>query len=237
MRDPLPQDFWLNELSRTDNYNRWVFDTIAPFIRGRVLEIGCGIGTYSKLIAPMADHVDAVEIDSSFADRARLRLRDAGNVTVHAADFFDIEFEKPFETVVMLDVLEHILDDIGALRRIGRMLSPNGLLVAKVPALPRLYGTMDEAVGHHRRYSKELLTRTVASAGMTPKVMKSMNMPGILGWWINGRLRSHPHPGKSQVRLFERITPAVRALESVVGVPFGLSLILVAGRDQASAVA
>jgi hypothetical protein len=127
-----------------------------------------------------------------------------------------------------LNVLEHIQDDRLALRHMREVLAPGGHLVLIVPAHGWLYGTMDSAIGHFRRYDKAMLDRTMRQCGFTPIVQRHMNVLGSLGWFVNGRLLRMRVPPSGQLRLINRVTPILQTLERWVPPLFGLSLIMVA---------
>ena len=222
------QSYWLNQLANATNYNRWVFDSISSEVSGNVLEIGCGIGTFTRWIASQANHVDAIEIDPESAREASANLTGFQNVTVLEGDFLDFDAAASYDTVIMLDVLEHIQDDAKVLRKITQLLSPQGKFVAKVPAMPSLFGSMDRAVGHHRRYSRRGIMDLLERSELRPTRLWFMNVPGIFAWWLNGRLLRRVHPEGGQVRIFECLTPIIRRFEKVVPLPFGLSLVLIA---------
>jgi 2-polyprenyl-3-methyl-5-hydroxy-6-metoxy-1,4-benzoquinol methylase len=137
------QALWLERLEEAANFTRWVGDEIRPFIRGRVLEVGCGSGTYTQLFAQWADAVVAVDIDPSFAAATARRFANSPKVEVQQADAQRLPNMGSFDTIVMLDVLEHIEDDVGTLAALRGMLNEKGSIVLKIPALPQLYGALD----------------------------------------------------------------------------------------------
>lgn len=223
-----PQALWLKQLGDADRYTKWMFDLIAKQVRGHVLEVGCGVGTYTKMLSPLASGVVAIDISPTFADEARLSTAELGNVEVLHEDFNTLDQTKKFDAVVLLDVIEHLEDDSAALKNANSLLAPEGRVIIKVPALPWIFGRMDEAVGHFRRYSKKTITELLVESGFNLKEVRFVNLPGIAGWWINGRLRSRENPEAGQVDLFNRMVPLIRCLESVVSPPIGLSLIAIA---------
>lgn len=228
-----PQTFWLENLKLADNYNNWIFSQIAPHLGRSVLEVGCGNGNFTVLLAEYCDRVMAVDIDASYIDQARSRLAHKPGVEVLQADATDaaqIKARSQFDSVVMLDVLEHIQDDVQLLRSLGQYLQPHGKLVVKVPALEWLYSPMDSAIGHYRRYSKNKLGETFAAAGFSDLQIWYFNLAGIPGWWLNGRVLRRTTPGTGQVGLFNKLVPLFQSMESRMPVPAGLSLYAVGTR-------
>jgi len=219
------QALWLERLDEAGNFTRWVGEAIRPFVRGRVLEIGCGTGTYTQFLAGWVDEVIAVEIEREFAEAARQRFAGRPGVRVIEADARKLPELGRFDTVVMLDVLEHIENEVGMLAILGERLSEEGRLVLKVPALHCLYGSLDAAIGHHRRYSRSSLAAAAERAGLMLADCRPFNMAAAPGWWLNGRLLRRTHPPETQLRLYDRLVPAFRLLDRLTGPPVGASLI------------
>jgi 2-polyprenyl-3-methyl-5-hydroxy-6-metoxy-1,4-benzoquinol methylase len=222
------QTFWLENLKLADNYNNWIFSQILPHLGNSVMEVGCGNGNFTVLLAEHCDRAMAIDIDTSYVAQAKDRLAHKPNVNVIQADITQSHWRSPcdsvFDSVVMLDVLEHMQDDVGLLRSLCDYLQPHGKLVVKVPALEWLYSPMDREIGHYRRYSKTKLSQTFNAAGFTNPSIWYFNMAGIPGWWLNGKVLGRTTPGTEQVGLFNKLVPLFRSMESVLPVPIGLSL-------------
>jgi SAM-dependent methyltransferase len=140
-----------------------------------------------------------------------------------------------FDTIVCINVLEHVRDDAGALRRLAAMLAPGGALALLVPAHPALYGAYDRLDGHFRRYTRAGLRRLLEAAGLRVRRLHFLNAPGAVGWWVQYRLLRRAVHGPAQFGAMNRILPWVRALESRLHPPFGLSLVAVAERGAPDA--
>ena len=227
------QDFWLANLGEAGQFNRWVFDSIAPYLSGNVLEVGCGTGTFTALMLAAGHNVTAVDINPSYVDRAKSRFSGHTGATIVQGDATRMIWTTAFDTVVLLDVLEHIEDDVEFLKRLGRCLRPGGRLLVKVPAGEWLYSPMDAAIGHFRRYTKRNLRRAFAAAGFDVCHQRYFNAAGVLGWWLNGRVLERTTPPQEQIGLFERIVPVLRAMERLAR-PVGLSIIASATTGRAS---
>jgi SAM-dependent methyltransferase len=223
---------WLERLEEAANFTRWVTDEIRPFLRGRALEIGCGTGTYTELLADRCEEVVAVDIDPAFAARTRARFKGQPRVRVIEGDARLLPELGSFDTILMLDVLEHIADDVATLRSLRDRLSNDGRLVLKVPASPALYGTLDAAIGHHRRYSRRALAHAAAEAGLELIACRPFNLAAAPGWWLNGRVLKRTHPPHTQLRLYDRLVPLFRAVDRLTGPPLGTSWIAAARRRQ-----
>jgi SAM-dependent methyltransferase len=130
------------------------------------------------------------------------------------------------DTVVALNVVEHIEDDVGALTTIRQLLVPGGRAVILVPAMDQLYGTLDKELGHFRRYTRRRLATAFENAGLRLISMKWFNRVGTFGWWLNARLRSRRRIPLQQLKTFDHFVPLLQ-LERFLPLPFGQSLIAV----------
>jgi SAM-dependent methyltransferase len=133
------------------------------------------------------------------------------------------------DTVVALNVIEHIAEDVEALRSIASMLRPGGHVVILVPAMPALFGSLDEELGHHRRYTRRSLSERIAAAGFQVKCSFYFNILGMLGWWVNARLRKVPRIPLAQLGYFEKLVPVLR-MEDYLPLPCGQSVIAIGAR-------
>jgi len=236
--DTAVQDFWLQNLSKADAFTRWVVDEMSPWLGARILEVGCGIGTYTAEIASGARHVVAMDMEHAFVTDAARRLSGRPNVQLICGDATQANLpelgDRAFDTVVLLDVLEHIEDDVGLLARLSAKLRPGGHLILKVPAMPSLYSPMDQAIGHWRRYHRRSLTAAFAGAGLEVVRIWSFNAAAVPAWWWNGRVRRHRSPPREQVALYNRLVPILRPLDRWARLFCGVSLFGVARRPTAS---
>ncbi len=232
MSEATPQDFWLDHLASAGKFNAWVFDNFKDALGENVLEIGCGSGNFTSLIARQSPRVTAVDIHEPYVATAQRRLASFPGVQVICDDATTRQWDETFDTVVLLDVLEHIENDVSFLRSLAKCLRPGGRLILKVPAAPWLYSPMDQAIGHHRRYDRDSLARSVREAGLEATRQTHFNMAGMLGWWLNGKVLKRVTPPAEQLDLFERLVPAFQLFENVIPLPIGLSLIAVCVRPM-----
>ena len=222
------QGLWLNQLKAATHYNQWIFSQIQPYIKGHTLEVGCGIGTFTEPMAHVCSQVLAVDLNETYVQQARDRLSHCSNLQIRTADATQLQGNQTFDTIVMLDVLEHIEDDVGVLWQLGQCLAPNGTLILKVPAFNALYNSMDEAVDHYRRYTQASLQEVLKMASFMPVEMWYFNMAGIPGWWLNGTVLRQRTPVGQQVGWFDRCVPLFQSIESYIRCPVGLSLVAIA---------
>ena len=162
----------------------------------------------------------------------RERLGGRPEVTVQTLDLpGEVTIGAPVDSVVAINVLEHLEDDVGTLRDLRGVVVPGGTVVLLVPGYPALYGEFDRAVGHLRRYTPATLRRAVETAGLRVEVLRPVNLLGGLAWWAALRVGGRTRPTPVLVKLHDRfIVPLVRLSERLVEPPFGQSVICVASR-------
>jgi SAM-dependent methyltransferase len=214
------------------NYNAWLGKRLRAHLGKRVLEVGAGIGTITREILPGCELVIALEAEQLYA--ARLDEAFQGNPrvrTLHSrveeTDWAGLSNER-LDSVLLSNVLEHIEDDASALRNFRTALPRGGTIVILVPALPVLFGTLDEAVGHYRRYMPTSLRQVIEENGFCLEHLEWMNLLGIPGWLLNGRVLRRRIIPVGQLRVYDRVAPLLARLESMVRLPLGMSLLAVA---------
>lgn len=226
----------LEIMSAAPRYNAWQYELIAPYLGKRVLEVGSGIGNISgHIVAHSRQLVVLTDTDEWYRERLRARFEGREEVAVATLTLPDDEAPMRFashdlDTVVALNVVEHIPDDVGALRTMGRMVRPAGRVVVLVPALEGLFGSLDRELQHQRRYTRRSLRSVMESAGLRVDVLRWFNRVGTVGWWWNARVRRAPRIPVDQLRAFDSLVPLLR-FERYLPLPFGQSLIAVGVRE------
>ncbi len=219
----------LEFLASVKNYNHWMARTLAPFVGERVLELGCGTGNVLEFFL-LRERLFGIDLDPNMVDYCRERFRAHTNCRFACADVLAEEVALDFtpDTVVSLNVLEHVEDDRSLLRWKFERLDRGGRLVALVPAHPAIYGELDAAAGHHRRYTKSELVAKVEGAGLRVTQCFYFNAVGFFGWGLNARLlRRRELPTQQALFYDNHVVPLQSWLEGIVRPPFGQSLIVV----------
>ncbi len=218
-------------MAAAPRYNRWMFDRLRPWVGRRVLEIGAGIGNMSAFLVDQTRVERVVLTDTEPDYLGRLRERFAGRLHVSVAELRlpavspSLAAER-LDTVVCLNVLEHIEDDRASLRAMHDLLQPGGRLVLLVPSLRALYGTLDEALGHFRRYVPAELSEKLGAAGFRIRHLEYFNLAGVPGWWVAGRVLRRRLIPTGALRWYEALVPLFR-LERLLPWRIGQSLIAI----------
>lgn len=212
-------------------YNAWLGRKLSRHLGRRVLEVGAGIGTITKEIARGRELVVALEVDRFYYDRLVNLFAGMPQVRpvlsgVEQADW-DRLADENLDSIVLSNVLEHIADDKAALANFRRVLKAGGRVVCLAPAIPALFGSMDRAVGHYRRYTAEALSGLFEDCGFRVKVMEPMNVLGIPGWFINGRILGRRGVPPLQLRAYDLFSPLVAMAEERFHPSIGMSLLAV----------
>jgi glycosyltransferase involved in cell wall biosynthesis/phospholipid N-methyltransferase len=219
----------LGRLARAPRFNAWMADTIRPHCGKRILEIGSGTGNLTRRLVPRDAYV-ASDVNPLYLHTLQRLTYDRPYLDVTLTDVTQgASFPKipgGFDTVVCLNVIEHVEDDRGALANILGVLAPEGKAIVLVPNGPDLFGTLDEVLGHKRRYTEASLRALAAEAGFEVQEVLSFNRVGTPAWWLNGKLLKRRHFGLAQIATLNLLTPVFRRIDRAL--PFRpLSLIAV----------
>jgi SAM-dependent methyltransferase len=220
----------LEHLKEARGLTDWMFDQFEENVHGRVLEVGAGIGTFSErlLTKPvdelllMEPHGPCVEIlEDEFSKNPKVRV-----LAEALPDAPSLQREREsIDFILCQNVLEHIEDDAASLAAMAETLKPGGRLGLLVPAHPRLYGPLDAAYGHVRRYTKPLVRERVLAAGLEVDDVYAFNLLGIPGWWVQNRRGSAAEISSRSLRAYELLLRAWKPVERRRRPPWGLSVI------------
>jgi glycosyltransferase involved in cell wall biosynthesis len=222
----------LERLNRAPRFTSWMADVIRPYIGNRVLEVGAGTGNMSAHLMPRSIYW-ATDVNPHYLDylvtlqATRPYMRVA---YTNAIDRESFPTGQAFDTVVCLNVVEHIADDVAALRNIWNSLSDGGCAIILVPCGPSLYGTLDEVLGHFRRYTKASLVNVCEEAGFRVDRVLKFNRPGVPAWWLNARILRKRTFALGQIRMLNFLTPIFRIVDPMLPLP-SLSLIAILRKE------
>ncbi|MQA83129.1 MAG: methyltransferase [Streptosporangiales bacterium] len=209
-------------------YRRYQFDLISPHCGRSILEVGAGVGEFSaqftdreRLVLTDVDPIAVDEMGKRFADRSEI---EACQLDLDGSLELDGE---PVESVVAINVLEHIEDDVAALKSLARLVVPGGTIVLWVPAYQTLYGDFDRKVGHVRRYTPATMRGAVEAAGLTTRVCRPVNFLGGLAWWLAVRIGGTGSPRPGMVAVYDRLVVPVTRIVDRLRPPFGQTVLCV----------
>jgi glycosyltransferase involved in cell wall biosynthesis len=199
----------LHALSAAPRFNRWMADTIRPYVGQRVLEIGSGIGNLSRALLPGRKRYVATDINPEHLARLGARFPHRLNLEAHFCDLTHPEDFEPFansmDTVICLNVLEHVENDPLGLANIFSVLDHGGRAIVLVPEGMGVFGTIDVALGHFRRYSEEELSKKMEGAGFQVERILRFNRVSRFPWYVSGRILKRTSLDWNQMQLYDRL--------------------------------
>lgn len=218
----------LGRLNRAPHFINWMAGVIRPYVGEKVLEIGAGTGNLTLQLVPRrlywASDINPLyltNLENLGVNRPYMRV---GYTDGQKGDSFPKG--QKFDTVICLNVVEHLADDAAALNNIREVLEEHGRAIILVPCGPWLFGSLDEVLGHQRRYTRKQLTDLAEHAGFHLETMLEFNRIGVIAWWINACLLRRRTFGFSQIKLLNLLSPLFRVLDDVLPLP-PLSLIAI----------
>ena len=225
----------LERMNRAPKFTAWMADVVRPYVGRRVMEIGAGTGNMSVHLMPRSVYW-ATDVNSHYlaylnnlaATRPYMRV-----AHTNAMEGKSYPATQTFDTVVALNVVEHLEDDIGALQNMRAVLEEGGHAIVLVPCGPWLFGSLDEVLGHYRRYTKERLVEVSKQAGFEVEEILKFNRPGVPAWWWNGRVLRRRTFALGQIRLLNFLTGFFRRIDPVLPLP-PLSLIAILRKPPAA---
>ncbi len=222
----------LRRLSKLAPYNAWLHSRIDHYIGSRILEVGSGVGNQTRFFSEK-ERVVASDIEPHYLRELRAKFEKRDNIRIASFEFplknrdRDDLLSERLDTIVCMNVLEHIEDDRGTLSDFARVLQPGGRMALLVPAGPAIYGTLDVYLRHFRRYGLEDLRKLVLESGFVIDDIRYLNRPGVLGWWLNSKVLRRRVLPSGQLRAFKWLMPLLK-LEEKNPPSFGLSLLVLA---------
>ncbi|HLL99864.1 MAG TPA: methyltransferase domain-containing protein [Pyrinomonadaceae bacterium] len=225
----------LEAMSFAVNYHRWILDEFKNFLGKNVVEVGAGSGSFSEMVLDTKPETLALVEPSDMYKNLKENVSANGGDT--KIDFYNAVFaavkeeitakQKP-DSIIYVNVLEHIEDDRQELKLIYDSLKEGGRCFLFVPALMALYGEFDRKLGHFRRYTKKELEQKSQAAGFKILKSKYFDFAGVIPWYINYRLLKSESMGSGAVSLYDKaVVPVFRKIESMVNVPVGKNVLLI----------
>lgn len=225
----------LSVIEKADKFNYWMFETIKPHCKGKILEIGSGLGNISQFFLKENFNIILSDIRDNYCEVLRTKFEKVKqNVEVVNIDLvdpsFDVKYSKylgTFDTVFALNVVEHIENDGLALINIYKLLKKEGVVIILVPAYQALYNGIDKSLEHYKRYNQKMTDRVVSQAGFKIVHRQYFNAMGILAWFISGKLQKNDTIPEGQMGLYNKLVPIFRIIDKIIFNKIGLSNISV----------
>jgi SAM-dependent methyltransferase len=226
--EPAYQHRVLESLASAQNYIAWLASLARPYLGDDPIEIGAGAGDYAEAwLRSGVERLALSEADPHLLDELGTRFAGDARVTVQALDVTTSP-ERSHSAAVAFNVLEHIADDVGALRSARKLVRPGGAILMLVPAFGFAMSRFDADIGHHRRYTKATLGNAYRDAGIEVERLAYVNAPGLLGWIVAMKwLRREPGEGVLLRAWDSLVVPVARRVEEIKAPPFGQSLLAV----------
>ncbi len=218
----------LESMSQAIWYNQWTLKLFIKYLRGSILEVGCGIGNFTKTLTKYGQ-VTSIDINKDYLDSTKQLVKGKaliGYGNIEKGDYFFKD--KKFDTVICLNVLEHIKDDQKVLKNLNKLIRTGGLLILLVPAHKSLFSEIDKAIGHYRRYHKDKLLKDIKHAGFNILKSRRLNFLGAIGWFWAGKILRQKTVDIKNIKIFNLFAPIFLSLEGLLEPPIGTSLLIIA---------
>ncbi len=217
----------LEVMSTANWYNRWVLDYLGKKVRGNILEVGAGIGNFSKLLRRRGN-VTAIDIYPDYIQKLTKHSSIlAGYGNIESGKYF-FNSNKRFDTLICFNVLEHIKDDAKAIRNMFKLLDSGCSLIVIVPAHQLLLSHFDREIGHFRRYNTKHLSDMLRKAGFRKITVRYINWWAAIGWFVFLKISRRKSLPKNPVGIFEKFAKYLLWPEKFIKLPFGLSVLAIA---------
>jgi len=227
----------LEALAEADNYYSWILEQFRPFLGQHVVEVGAGLGTFAQRLhdSGAPDRMTLFEPDPGLSASLAERFAGRPEVSVYPTVFDAEALATPADAIVLVNVLEHIEEHDAFARAAFDALRPGGAMAVFVPALPVLYGSLDRAFDHYRRYTHASMRRLLTETGFEVRRLRYMNLPGVISWFVAGRILRMRTIQPASMRTYDRLViPWVSWVERRVEPPIGQNLLAIAVRPNGS---
>lgn len=228
-------DFGFAELEIGKIYSEWIYSLFKPHLGKVILDVGSGLGLMLVHYQKNGCFVIASDINNKYVRIMKYRYKKYRNISVLQFDICNLT--QPLlkrlkvlsiDTITSVNVFEHIKEDEHALKNVYKLLSKDGKLILFVPALPGLFGSIDESFGHFRRYTKQEITEKLTKAGFRNVNVRYFNILGILWWFFIGRILRVKNFPRFTGHILRMVVPLLHSLEALITPPIGQSIIVIA---------
>jgi SAM-dependent methyltransferase len=224
----------LEVISKADHFNKWMYETIRPFLKGNILEIGSGIGNISSFAIDEGLTITLSDFDPEYCRLLKNKYANEPNVK----EIISIDLQQPsfrntyqlykekYDTIFLLNVLEHLENDLAAVSNCRYLLKEGGTLIILVPAYRFLFCRLDKELGHYRRYTIKTLKLLFKKQGFSILHKQYFNFFGLFGWFLFGKCFGRKTIGSSEMSAYNKLVPVFRLTDSLILRKAGLSAII-----------
>jgi SAM-dependent methyltransferase len=224
----------LEVVAKAEHFNHWMYDQFKQQLKGEVLEIGSGIGNISQLVIEDGHTITLSDYNEEYCQVLKKKFQQNKNVRdVIRIDLLHPQFDaiylgynERFDSIFLLNVIEHIRDDIRAIKNCRYLLKSGGHLIVLAPAYSWLYCSFDKQLGHYRRYSLNAMEQLLIKENFNVLSGSYFNFTGIAGWLLFGKIFNRKMLGSGEMSAFEKIVPVAKAIDKLLGQKTGLSIIV-----------
>jgi SAM-dependent methyltransferase len=221
----------LEAISEAEKLNDWMYQTIRPFCKGKILEIGSGIGNISEFFIKNFHDITLSDLRENYRDILKQKFFESNIIELNlvAPDFKNKYQDQigQYDTVFALNVIEHIKDDMLSIENCYSLLKPGGNIIILVPAYQTLYNRFDEELEHYRRYNKKLINKILVDNNFKILHSQYFNFVGIIGWYFSGKIQKNKTIPKNQISVYNKLVPLFKIIDSLIMNRIGLSVISV----------
>ena len=224
----------LELISKADRFNQWMYNEFRSFLKDDILEIGSGIGNISQLVVNDGFNITLSDYNAEYCEYLRKKFVDCANVkSIIQIDLLHPDFKKfytslheKFDTIFLLNVIEHLAYDSKAVANCNFMIKPGGHLIVLAPAYQWLYCRLDKELGHYRRYTLKKMSAVLKQEGFSICNKKYFNFLGMWGWLLSGKILRDKKLSKNEIAVFNNFVPMARILDKIIFKKTGLSVIV-----------
>lgn len=228
----------LEAMIGADNYYAWILSTIRPYLGKSIVEVGAGVGSFSKLLLQSKPKTLTLIEPSKMFQLLQKNISSTKTTTVTPLHGYlktetkAVKATKP-DTIVYINVMEHVKDDRAEVKQAAELLQPGGRLIIFVPAFQALYSNFDKSIDHYRRYTKADLKKILNEAGLEVEYSRYMDMVGMGPWWFSFVVMKRTTLVPFLVKTYDKLCiPVIRFFESRIPAPAGKNVLVVARRKK-----
>lgn len=224
----------LNIFSNAQKFNKWMFDSVEKYVSGNTFEIGSGIGNMTDLLLKKNIKLTISDVDYKYIkflkqkyNKQKILYFDIGKLRIGNKFLLN-----SFDTIISFNVLEHVKNEVIALKNIHSLLKNNGKVILLVPAYKKLFCKIDKKLNHCRRYGKCELISKLINANFKIVDCYYFNSFGVIGWWFAGKVQKKDGIPSSYLKLYNFVVPFLRIFDKFLTNFFGLSLIIIGEKNE-----